>query len=224
MAEAEVVREVVHLSFEAKKRQYQQCPGFRLSEVGPLTWLHGVPGWYEVDAFYARDLSPLEFVAAVRPTHPHPNHMITLLADEAPAAVVMEEYARLGYKPLPEPPQPLMSKLLITGPSVASTHKVRREQEGPDIFAYSISCDGETACTGTCVWASPETVYIFAMQTRALHRRKGMARALLDRVHRDAVSRGGVQSILWSSPLSLPLYQNCGYSPVVTGYSFIPAD
>lgn len=224
MTEADVAGEVIRLSFEAKKRQYRDCPDFRLTEAGPLMWLHGVPGWFEVDAFYARGLPPAEVIAAVRSTHPHSNHMITLLAEEAVSAVVTEEYARLGYKRLPEPPQPLMSRSLTAAPAAISAHEICREQEGQDVFAYSITYGGEIACTGKYVWASPDTVYIFAMQTLPPHQRKGMARALLDRIHADVVSGGGVQSILWSSPAGLPLYKNCGYSPVVTGSGFIPAD
>jgi len=224
MAEVDVAGEVIRLSFEAKKRQYRDCPDFRLSEAGPLLWLHGVPGWFEVDAFYARGLPPAEVIAAVRSTQPHPDHMLTLLAEEAVPAVVTDEYARLGYRRLPEPPQPLMSRLLAVGPSAVPLYEIRREQEGQDILAYSIAYAGEIACTGKCVWASPHTVYIFGMQTQPPYWRKGMAKALLDRIHADVASAGGVQSILWSSPAGLPLYRGCGYSPAVTGYAFIPAN
>ena len=224
MTKADVAAESIRLSFEAKKRQHQACPDFFLSKSGPLTWLHGVPGWYEVDAFYARDLPPLEVVAAVRATDPHPHHMITVLTGEALPKGGAEEYARLGYRPLPEAPQPLMSKSLRAEPSLPSAHDIHQGEEGTDTLTYHIVSNGKVACTAKRVWASPQTIYVFAMETHHQHRRTGMGSALLARLHADAVNEGAVQSILWSSLMGRPFYGSFGYSPVVTGHSFIPSE
>lgn len=224
MAGADVAAETIRLSFEAKKRQYHGCAGFSLSECGPLIRLHGVPGWYEVDAFYARDLPPLEVVTAVRAAAPHPRHMITALADGALPEGAAEAYARFGYGPLPEPPQPLMSKPPRFEPLLPSAHDVRQIKESTDTLAYHIVSDGEAACTAKCVWASPQTIYVFAMETCPQHRRTGMGRALLARLHADAANEGATQSILWSSPMGRPFYGSLGYSPVVIGHSFVPSE
>lgn len=224
MAGADVAAETIRLSFEAKKRQYHGCADFSLSGCGPLIRLHGVPDWYEVDAFYARDLPPLEVVAAVRSTHPHPHHMVTLLTDEVLLTGITEEYARLGYSPLPEPPQPLMSRPLRAQPLAPTPYDIHQGKGGMDMLTYHIVSNGEVACTAKYVWASPETIYVYAMETWPQHRRTGMGRALLARLHADAASEGATQSILWSSPMGRPFYGSLGYSPVVIGHSFVPSE
>lgn len=224
MTREDAMAETIRLSFEARKRQHQGCPDFSLSAAGQLIRLHGVPDWYEVDAFYARNLPPLEVVAAVRSTHPHPYHMITLLTGEVLPAGITEEYARLGYSPLPEPPQPLMSRPLRAQPLAPTPHDIHQGKEGMDTLTYHIVSNGEVACTAKYVWASPETIYVYAMETRPQHRRTGMGRALLAHLHADAANEGAVQSILCSSPMGQLFYSSLGYSPVVTGHSFIPSE
>lgn len=113
------MEEAIRLAFAAKKNQYRDDPHFRLSSAGPVTWLHQVPGWFEVDAFYARSFDlPAEVVAAVKACAPHPHHMISVRAGSALPDGMTEEYLRLGCKELPEPPRP-PAKLAARGSAKA---------------------------------------------------------------------------------------------------------
>lgn len=215
--------EAIRLAFAAKKNQYRDDPLFRLSSAGPLTWLHKVPGWFEVDAFYARDFHPpVEVVAAVKACTPHPHHMISVRAGPMLPDGMTEEYARLGYKELPEPPQPLMRLRLSEAAPAAPAHQIDRTVIGEGIYRYALKQAGTSLSTAEVVWADAETIYIFAMQTLPEYRRLGLATSLLSHVHKDAYKSGAAVSILWSSPTGLPFYVTLGYEVVVTGHGFIP--
>ncbi len=223
MSETDNADEAIRLAFAAKKNQYRSDPHFRLLSAGPLTWLHKVPGWFEVDAFYARDLhAPAKVVAAVQASRPHPHHLISVLAGPTLPPGMTEEYARLGYKELPEPPQPLMQARLSGSAPAASTHEISCEETGEGVYRYALKQAGLTLSAVEVVWADAETIYLFAMQTLPEYRRLGLATALLTHAQRDAHKKGAVKSLLWSSPMGLPFYVSLGYKAVVTGHGFIP--
>lgn len=223
MFETDRVGEAIRLAFAAKENQYRDDPHFRLSLAGPLTWLHKVPGWFEVDAFYARDFDPpVEVVDAVKACAPHPQHMISVRAGPTLPDGMTQEYARLGYKELPEPPQPLMSLRLFGAAPAVSTHEISCEKIGEGIYRYALKQGELILSTAEVVWADAETIYLCGMQTLPEHRRLGLATALLAHIHQDVRRSGATTSILWSSPIGLPFYTSLGYEVIVTGHGFIP--
>lgn len=224
MSETDSADEAIRLAFAAKKNQYRNDPHFCMSSAGPLTWLHQVPGWFEVDAFYARDVPPAEVVAAVKACRPHPHHMISVRAGPTLPDGMTEEYARLGYKELPEPPQPLMQLRLSGAAPAASACEIDRVETGEGIYRYVLNQAETAISTAEVVWADGETIYLFGMQTRPGYRRRGLATALLGHIHEDAHKSGAATSILWSSPMGLPFYESLGYKAVVTGHGFIPSN
>ncbi len=223
MSETDAADEAIRLAFAAKKNQYRDNPNFRLSSAGPLTWLHQVPGWFEVDAFYARDFDPpAEVVAAVQACAPHPHHMISVRGGPSLPDGTTEEYARLGYKELPEPPQPLMRLRLSGTAPTMSASEIDCQEIGEGIYRYTLKQAETAVCTAEIVWADAETIYVSGMQTMLRYRRLGLATALLTQAHQDAYKDGALVSILWSSPIGLPFYVNLGYEVAVTGHGFIP--
>jgi GNAT superfamily N-acetyltransferase len=223
MSETDDQNEAIRLAFAAKKNQYRDDPHFRLSSAGPLTWLHNVPGWFEVDAFYTRDFHPpSEVVAAVKACVPHPQHMISVRTGPTLPDGMTEQYARLGYKELPEPPQPLMRLRLSGAAPAAPAHEISCEKTGEGRQRYALKQAGKVVSTAEVVWADTRTIYLYAMQTRSEYRRLGLATALLTFIHQDAHKNGAAASILWSSPMGLPFYKSLGYEVVVTGHGFIP--
>lgn len=216
------VSETIRLAFLAKENQYRTDPHFRMSSAGPLTWLHCVPGWHEVDVFYTRDMPPGEVTAIVGACRPHSHHMISILSGPALPDGVAEEYARLGYQPLPESPQPLMRRNLSSALPIASVHEIVSTEIGPNTRRYMLMQSAATVSTAEVVWVDPKTIYVFAMQTMPEYRRLGLATALLRHIHWEAAENRATKSILWSSPFGLPLYRRLSYEIIATQHGFIP--
>jgi predicted GNAT family acetyltransferase len=69
----------------------------------------------------------------------------------------------------------------------------------------------------------PDIVYICGVQTLPEYRRRGLARALLLRIHADALLGGAQACLLSSTEMGFPLYESLGYRVVATRQAWKPA-
>ena len=212
--------EAVAVFFEAKKVQLQEMPECRLLDVGPLKCIHNHPRWPEVDGFYALDVPPAEVIKIVQRYGPDPKHMITAI-DFSPDSL-KAAYSELGYRLLPWA-EPFMVKLLST-PLTANKHvavQVRQTQATQD---YWIEEDSQPVCWGRSILTAAKAVYVSKMETLPAYRRRGLASAILARIHEEALASGANRSILCSAPMGLPLYLAAGYDVMAYMQAFVPVE
>jgi GNAT superfamily N-acetyltransferase len=210
--------EAVSVYFEAKALLFQDVPAFHILEAGPLKCLHRHPGWPEVDAFYAIDVSPADAVAAIRNYQPQASHMLTVFTP-APEAL-LGAYRGLGYQPIPAT-QPFMLRPLADVPPVGDKAAVQARRTATTVD-YWIEADGQPVCWGRSMMTSRQAIYVSGMETLPAYRRRGLAAAILRRIHADAAALGATRSVLCSSPMGLPLYQAAGYDLLAQMQAFVP--
>jgi ribosomal protein S18 acetylase RimI-like enzyme len=236
------LQEAVEVYFDARGRMFADLPDFRVFRAGPLRGFHRHPHWPEQDAFYALGVEPHEAVAAVREYEPHPHHMITVFTDRPEP--LRAAYEGLGYKSTSGPAQPFMWKCLDSPPDREGDEEkegVRRVSTAADLEFinsadqvmeswhlhsahryYYIKRDGVPVCTGRYVLTSLGAIYVAGLDTIPAYRRQGLAKALMERMHRDAVEEGGAASVLCSSPIGLGLYRALGYEVLTCMHGFVP--
>ena len=198
--------------------QLQEMPECRLLDVGPLKCIHNHPRWPEVDGFYALDVTPAEVIRIVHSYGPDAKHMVTALGSSPDS--LKDAYLELGYRLLPWA-EPFMIKLLST-PLTANKHvavQIRQTQATRD---YWIEEDGQPVCWGRSILTSANTIYVSKMETLPAYRRRGLASAVLSRIHDDALAGGANRSILCSAPMGLPLYLAAGYDVMAYMQAYVP--
>lgn len=218
MANTFTLSEAVAVYFEAKKLLLQEMPEARLLDVGPLKCIHKHPNWPEVDGFYALDVAPAEVVQAVQSYGPDAKHMITTFGSSPDS--LKEAYLELGYRPLPSA-EPLMIKSL-SAPLTARGQVAVQTRQTPTTRDYWIEEDGQPVCRGRSLLTSANVIYVSGMDTLPTHRRRGLASAVLSKIHEDAVADGANRSILCSTPMGLPLYLAAGYDVLAQTQNFVP--
>ncbi len=210
--------EAVAAFFEAKQIQIQEMPECCLLDVGPLKCIHNHPNWPEVDGFYALDVVPAEVIKAVQSYGPDAKHMITAFGP-CPDSL-KEAYLELGYQLIPWA-EPFMVRML-SGPSnlgKSDNVQVHQTQATRD---YWIEEDGQPVCRGASIMTSAKAIYISRMNTLPTYRRRGLAFAILARIHEDALAGGANRSVLCGSPMGLPLYLTAGYEVIAYMQAFVP--
>lgn len=212
--------EAVAAFFEAKKVQLQEMPECCLLDVGPLKCIHNHPRWPEVDGFYALDVTPAEVIAAVQSYGPDVNHMITAI-DLGPDSLE-DAYLELGYRLLPWA-EPFMVKPLSEPFDSSKSDSVQTCQTSTT-RDYWIEEDGQPVCWGRSIMTSAKAVYVLGMETLPAYRQRGLASAVLSRIHDDALAAVASRSILCSAPMSLPLYLARGYNVMAYMQAFVPVE
>jgi GNAT superfamily N-acetyltransferase len=217
--------DIMSAYFDSKAIQYQSTPSFELREAGPLRWLHGVPGWPEVDAFYAINLDPYEVVAAIRAVGPDKRHALTIF--DGSIAPDFRLYADLGYIKVPGPPQPLLMFQLAPKNTLESCRTfenvqglglkiiVTRNDDDQRIARYQISTQEKTICQGSSIRTSNHIVYVYGLETDLAYRRRGLASAIMERIHYDSCAAGCTTVIMCASRDGLKLYNRLEYKPVL---------
>lgn len=218
MADAPPLLDAVNVYFEAKTLLFQDVPTFGIREVGPLKCLHRHPGWPEVDAYYALDVSPADAIAAIRHDKPQANHRLTVFTP-APEAL-LGAYGKLGYQQIPAT-QPFMGRPLTDVLTVGDTVAVQARRTASTVD-YWIEADGQPVCWGRSMMTSRQAIYLCGMETLPAFRRRGLAATILRRIHADAAALGATRSVLCSSPMGLPLYQAAGYALLAQMQAFVP--
>lgn len=210
--------EAVAVFFEAKKVHLQEMSECRLLDVGPLKCIHNHPNWPEVDGFYALDVTPAEVIKIVQSYDPDEKHMVTAIGSSPDS--LKDAYLELGYRLLSWA-EPFMIKGL-SAPLTARKHVTVQVRQTPTTRDYWIEEDGQPVCRGASLMTSAKTIYVSKMNTLPAYRRRGLASAVLSKIHDEALAGGANHSILCSSPMGLPLYLAAGYDVMAYMQAYVP--
>lgn len=215
---------------EAHARLSLYTPGVSVFEVGPLLCTHyDPPVFWETHGFFTFDVDPGEVVAVVRAFKPGPHLIGHLTAD---TKGIVKEYDELGYKNI-EWIEPLMLRPLLSYSCTEPKFDVHRvssqseldcynsvqhspasaeEAKDPWIWNYYIEVDGKPVCDGKAIRSySGTAVNIMRLGTHPDYRRRGLATALMERIHSDAFAEGVQRCVLRASEMGAPLYETMGY-------------
>ena len=206
-----------------------------------------VDGFYAVDGETATD----EVVSAVRAYQPTMEHMITIFTASPQSLVPPYAERGYEALPDPQPfmskrltnpiapvSAPASPVSIEDAPDVSrvetkaqfdflNSYKPEPVMEpehlnDPLYRYYYIEHDNKPVCWGRCIMAMPEAIYVAGMETLPDYRRRGLATALMNRIHADAERSGAKQSILCSTVLGFGLYSKVGYHTVRYMQAFVP--
>ena len=230
-------------------RQYQA--GVTACQVGPVRQLHyDRPLWWETDSFQviASDLSPSEVVRIVQDCRPGP-HLIAVVTHDAEG--VTAPYAGVGYKTVPsEPLETLIVRNLVGVVPVEEHYPVEcvtteaqrqffntavdaddphgqitpEELGDPCLRRYFFGLDGRCVCNGTAILPTLAALNVEPLGTHAGYRRRGLATALMHRLHADAAATGATRSVIVATAMGAALYATLGYETVGYIQKFVPND
>lgn len=183
--------------------------------------------------FLALDCAPDEAVTAVNayPVAGRP-YVIDAFHDTPTPAHLLAGYAALGYdylKTVPvmavELPAPLDAAPVEIAPvataeslahvnaalSADGEHIPPAAVSDPYIVNLCAWCEGQVAGWAQMVTAHAAAAYINQMYTLTAWRRRGVATALLHRIHMEAAARGFRHVVLIPSVMARSLYKRSGY-------------
>jgi GNAT superfamily N-acetyltransferase len=248
MSDVHTLREAMTVVHGASDLLLRCRPGVTVGQVGALRHVHcDVPLWWETDAFQAVDARPEEVVGAVRAARPGP-HLIGVATTD-PEGIVAP-YAALGYKTVPsEPLEIVMARGLRdlapegrrwpvqrvhteaqrqtfnAGLDADDPHGQMDAEELCDLLIrrYFVELDGRCVCRGTAILPSPEAVTVEPLGTDPEYRRRGLATALMGRLHAEAAQSGAVWSVIVATAMGAALYAVLGYGVVGYIQKFVPA-
>jgi GNAT superfamily N-acetyltransferase len=221
--------------------------GTTVQHVGPVRWVHfEKPLWWESDSFRAFDVEPAEVVRIVKSCEPGP-HLIRVVTTDPEG--VIAPYAQVGYK-TNGPLETIMARGLmgfVPGEerypvqcvqSEAQRHiynsmidpedphgQMRPEElADPTLRHYFVELESLCVCYAKAIRSVPRVVIVEPLGTREGYRRRGIATALMNRLHADAAEGGVEHSVLHASPMGVPFYTAIGYQTVGYVQKFVPQD
>ncbi len=236
---------VVHAATAYTQRY---VPGMSIDQVGPLRHVHyDKPLWWNSDYFQAIEVQPEEAVQTIQDFHPGPHILGVITADTAAA---ISSYTALGYKPMQGKAEPLMTKRLEESASERAHYLVQQvETEDQRIFFnsvidaddphgqmqpqelldinlrfYFVEQDDQCVCTGKAIQPFAGAVVVEPLVTDEAYRRRGIASALMNQVHADAIEKGAMECVIMASPMGELLYSTLGYEVVGYHQSFVLKD
>jgi len=217
-----------------------------IGKAGPLWHVHYDKALWKInDYFQTIQVPPEEVVQTIKDFKPGP-HLIGVITTDPEAAIAA--YAPLGYKPARWAAEPVMVKSLAGFVPEEPRFLVQQAEDeaqralfnsvidaddphgqmGPQelhdarLRFYFVEQDSKCVCNGKAIQPFPEAVVIEPLRTHEDYRRRGIASALMNRVHADAAQEGATRSVIMASPMGEKLYATLGYE--VAGYeqSFVP--
>ncbi len=222
-------------------------PGMRIGQVGRLRHVHyDLPRWWLTDYFQAFDVAPGEVVRTIQDFSPAPYLLGVITADPH---VFLAPYAALGYKTVRAGfVEPVMAKRFTDTVRTEERYPVQRveteeqrqffnsvipaddphgqmqpeEIEDPQLNYYYVEQDGQCVCHGKAIQPFAAAVVVEPLGTQPEYRRRGIATALMHRLHADAVERGAVQCVIIASPKGKLLYDTLGYELLAYHQEFVP--
>jgi ribosomal protein S18 acetylase RimI-like enzyme len=227
--------------------KYKQ--GIRFFEIGRLRGCHyDKPLWWETDSFQAIDVEPKEVIEMIYGYQPGP-HLIGVVTIDPEGIVPV--YAELGYKTIPgEPMETVMArnfKDFVSGEELHPVQLVQTEQQrqfynsvidaddphgqmqpeelgDPALRYYYVGKDGKCVCNGKAILSFPTAVVVEPLWTHSDYRRRGIATALMNHLHTDAVKFEVTQSVIVASAMGVALYTTLGYKVIAYIQKFVPVE
>jgi ribosomal protein S18 acetylase RimI-like enzyme len=237
------VREAVSILGSSERAK----PGVTNREIGPVQWTHyDKPVWWETDYFGAVDAEPAEVIRIVRECQPGP-HLIGVVTTDPDG--ILAAYAELGYQTVPsERLETIMARNLLGCGRVKERYPVQlvqTEQQrclyntmisaddghgqmqpdelgDPSLRHYFIEMDGLSVCYAKVIQSTPIALVVEPLGTREGYRRRGIATALMNRLHADAAEGGAELCVINASSMGVLLYTTLGYEIVAYIQKFVP--
>jgi GNAT superfamily N-acetyltransferase len=228
-------------------------PGTRTTAVGPLLWFHlDRPFGWATDVFRAIEVEPVEVVRAIQSCGPGP-HLIRTWTTDLESSVPGYAGLGYRALP-PETVETIMARSLvgfIPGEERYPVQRVRTEEQrrvyntafdpalDPDdphgpikaeelgnlaLRHYFVELDGQCAGYARAILPLSSAVMVEPLWTRPEYRRRGIATALMNRLHAEAAEGGAAQGVIMASPMGVPLYTRLGYEIVAFVQKFVPAE
>jgi GNAT superfamily N-acetyltransferase len=225
--------------------------GERVTYIGPVRWVQlGRPRGWVTDVFRAIEAEPEEVVRVIRSCRPGPHVIRVWTADPAgsiarfaalgyePLSTDVDEtvVARslVGLTPgeerIPvlcvrtEEQRRFYNSTFDPGIDPDDPHGPMKEAElhDPRLRHYYVEMDGQ--CVGQAKGILPPVaaVVVEPLGVKEEYRRRGIATALMNRLHADAVQEGAERSVIIASPMGVPLYMRLGYEAVAYIRKFVP--
>jgi GNAT superfamily N-acetyltransferase len=222
-------------------------PGVTTQEIGPVQWTHyDKPVWWETDYFGAVEAEPAEVIRIVRACQPGP-HLIGVVTTDPEG--VLAPYSELGYQTVPsERLETIMARSLrgftreeerypvqlvqteeqrlfyntIIPPDDGHGQMQIHELGDPSLHHYFVEMDGHCVCYAKAIQSSPTAVVVEPLGTRQEYRRRGIATALMHRLHADAADGGAELCVINASWMGVLLYSTLGYEIVAYIQKFVP--
>lgn len=235
--------EAIHAATDYTSRYTE---GMSIGKAGPLRHVHyDKPLWEITDYFQTIQVPPEEVVRTIKDFKPGPHHLGVVTTD--PEAAIAA-YVPLGYRPARWAAEPVMVRSLVGFVPEESRCPVQQAEDeaqralfnsvidadephgqmGPQelhdarLRFYFVEQDSKCVCHGKAIQPFPEAVVIEPLRTHEEYRRRGIASALMGRVHADAAERGAMRSVIMASPMGEMLYAALGYEVVGYHQSFVP--
>ncbi len=249
MPDKSYIRSIMNVVFHAIAYTFKYVPGASVFEIGPLRGYHyEQPIWWETDAFQAFDVEPEKVIETIRDYRPGP-HLIGVLTTDPKG--IIPSYAELGYKTVPsEPLETVMTRSLkdsVFGKECHAVQLVQTEQqrqfynsvidtddpygqmrpeelEDPMLRYYYVEKDGKCVCNGKAILPFKTAVNVEPLGTHPDYRRRGIATALMNRLHADAEKSGVEQSVIVATAMGVSLYRTLGYQAIACIQKFVPKD
>jgi len=247
MSETFTPRATMEVVAAATSRTLKYVPGARAMTVGPLRCIHYErPLWWETDAFEAIEIEPQEALKHIRAYGPGP-HLIAVVTTDPDAPIA--PYAVLGYKTTPSEPVETVMARDFAGftPAAESRYPVElvqteaqrqfynsvidaddphgqarmEELSDSEIRYYYVEQDNRCVCTAKAILPHRCALNIEPLGTHPDYRRRGIATALMNRIHADAVELGATQSVIVATPMGKALYSTLGYQVVCYIQKFV---
>ncbi len=186
--------------------------------------------------FLAFSDDPKEVVQAIRnyPMRPGERHVVNVFHATPYVSELINEYTALGYEfrqtspilavelPLSGRESHVQVQLIQTpeqlelanrGLAIEGERIHPQSLHDPAISNYCAMLEGRVAGWSQVVYHYPATAYVNQLYTLTSFRRRGVARALMDRVHADAWARECQHVVLIPSQMAMPMYYQFGYRP-----------
>lgn len=191
-------------------------------------------------------LGPEQVISTVRAAHPGP-HLVGVVTSDPEG--ITSAYAALGYKTIPSEPVeiviarslrdfvPAEERWLVQRARTEAqrqffnsdidandAHGQMRPEElhDPIVRRYFVELDGRCVCKGTAILPKPAGLTIEPLGTDSGHRRRGIATALMNRLHAEAAESGVEQSVIVATAMGAALYGTLGYETVGYIQKFVP--
>lgn len=247
MSEQLDIEEALTIVHSATEHAGRYVPGMRIGQIGRLRHVHyDKPRWWLTDYFQAFDVPPDEVVRTIQDFSPAPYLLGVITVD--PHAY-LAPYAALGFKTVRAGfVEPVMAKRLTDTVRTEEGYSVQRveteeqrrffnsvippddphgqmqpeELQDPQLGFYYVEQDGKCVCNGKAIQPLTAAVVVEPLGTQPEYRRRGIATALMNRLHADAMEKGAVQCVIIASPKGKLLYDTLGYELLAYHQEFVP--
>ncbi len=214
--------------FESVSQIGLASPNFSSHRLPHVWHMRNVPGWPELDAYYALgDSDPKDVIAEVRSTDPDRSLLVTIFSKSEEA--VFELYRDHGLVHSGNFSQPFMWREIINL-SLEDQAKIRNEAFEHEVRLVPGGVEYTTNYADRVVSSAKASLndngvsYIWGMHTDTEFRGLGLASYGLDALLRASRLHGMHTAVLCASPMGVPFYLANGFASAADMIALCPED